>query len=194
MNSEDSLEKRAAARHQRSLYLLIASGGLLLLPLAGLAYLYFKGAHLGVLSAASTFRLFEKQVGAPAARRPGMAAPAIERQNSLTAPALPAPNARPLGGSLDFIRGGEDYREEQAQAAPAGPAAQAQAPAKAPAAPPKAFRGPKLQAPGINATFSGRESKSEKPADGKGSAEAPPDMPDVNELMKNLPQQPPQGQ
>lgn len=126
-------EDAAVKRRLRALKLFVAAAALLILPLLGLAYLRMQeragGSGEGSVA-------FESRSGAGPVTPRLSAAPALGvEEKPLVAPIKEGDAAQ--GGSMGFIRGGDDFAQpKQPEAAPAvaaAPAAEVQAPAPSPA-------------------------------------------------------------
>jgi len=165
-------ESEKAERRRITLYLLVGGLVLLLLPLLGIAYIKLTEAPAAAPSGAPIF-LKHGQEAAPAPM------PATSR------PAQKSAAAPPAGGSMAYIRGGSDYLPppEPKDAPPAPEKAKREPAAARPAkAAPAAI--PRLKPTSGFTNFSNRPQKG---AQGQGAGTSPAGMPDMSELMKNMP-------
>lgn len=188
----DQNEARQGERKRRTVYLVVGGALSLLLPLLGALYLKLSETPLppGGVDASAVFARRE----GPAPRVQPASTPAAPKGS---APASPAPGS---DSGLSMVRGGQDYYQEpQPPAAAPAPAKAAPAPAPAPKpipqpkpapAPAPSFSFAKLKPTSgieVKSWFSG--SKAQPPAaPAQMPAAAGQAAPDINALLKSLPQ------
>lgn len=209
--SADSSEEEQLKRQKITVILILTGTAVLILPLIVVAYLHMKGNDSE--RAAGAGPVFERRMGDSPAPQMQMAAPAMAMQKSLLAPVAADASSKEIGGSLGYIRGGQDYAEQPKaeivadspkpkeeeisrpqppSAPPANPMAEMMKKmmpqASAPTA--RASKFPKLK-PMSSGSFAGASKFGSKKSSAKPAAGAPPGMPpgmDINQIMKMMPQ------
>lgn len=146
MAAPPSVEDAEIARNRRTLYLIVAGVLSLLVPLVGVLYLKLSDNSRGGTPGSAGIVFSRRMAGddpptlnpaaaaAAASALRGIVTTAAPKMNSPLPVAAPESSARASGGSLSFLRGGEDYYGDGDTQLPVGQTPPQQQQAEAPAA------------------------------------------------------------